>query len=134
MVYPVSYPIVFFDGECGICNHTVQFLMSKDRKQLLRYAPLQGETALARLGLDATQALTTLYFCDEAGVYTRSSAALRIAGHLLAPWSLLSWLRLIPRPIRDFCYDWVAKRRKVLLGEHSTCGLLKAEQRALFLP
>lgn len=134
MVYPVSYPIVFFDGECGICNHTVQFLMAKDRAKSLRYAPLQGETALARLGPAAAKALDTLYFCDQTGTYSRSSAALRIAAYLPAPWSLLSWLRIIPRPLRDFCYNAVAKRRKLLLGEHTTCGLLKPDERALFLP
>ncbi len=134
MVSPVSHPIVFFDGECGICNHTVQFLMAKDRAASLRFAPLQGETALARLGPAAVQALDTLYFCDRTGVYQRSAAALRIAAYLPAPWSWLAWLRIIPRLIRDFCYDAVAKRRKLLMGDHATCGLLGADQRARFLP
>lgn len=134
MVYPRSYPVVFFDGECGICNHTVQFLIKRDRAQRLRFAPLQGETASARLGAEAASRLDTLYFSDEAGTFSRSSAALRIAGYLPWPWALARGFWVIPKFIRDFIYDAVAKRRHLLAGRHATCGLLSAEQRGLFLP
>lgn len=134
MVYPRSHPVVFYDGACGICNHTVQWLMRRDRAGVLRYAPLQGDTARAVLGEAAAQRLDTLYFYDGRQRYDRSTAALQIASYLPWPWSMARWARLIPRPLRDAAYDAVARRRLQLGGEHATCGLLRPEQRGLFLP
>lgn len=134
MVYPKWHPIVFYDGECGICNHTVQFLIRRDRNKCLRYAPLQGETARAVLGAAAAQKLDTLYFFDGSASFDRSTAALHIASFLPWPWAMASWARIVPRFIRDFAYDALAKRRISLGGQHQTCGLLSAEQRGLFLP
>ena len=47
-----NHPILFFDGVCGLCNRFVDFMLRSDSKDLFRYAPLQGETARCRLGLD----------------------------------------------------------------------------------
>ena len=47
-----NHPILFFDGVCGLCNRFVDFMLRSDSKDLFRYAPLQGETARRRLGLD----------------------------------------------------------------------------------
>ena len=48
---PTDAPIVFFDGVCGLCNQAVDFLVSRDRKHGLRFAPLQGETSQRLLNL-----------------------------------------------------------------------------------
>lgn len=45
-----SGPIVFFDGVCNICNHSVNTLLKLDRKGKLRYASLQGELAASLFG------------------------------------------------------------------------------------
>ena len=45
---PTPPRIVLYDGVCGLCDKLVQFLVARDRNRLLRYAPLQGDTA-ARL-------------------------------------------------------------------------------------
>ena len=47
-------PILLFDGECNLCNATVQFIIRHDRKSLFRFASLQGNYGrrlLASLGM-----------------------------------------------------------------------------------
>ena len=45
---------------------------------------------------------------DEAGHHDRSTAILRIAADLSLPWSLLRFLRFVPRSLRDAGYDFLA--------------------------
>jgi len=40
---------------------------------------------------------------------------------------------LVPRPIRDAVYDWVARHRYGWFGKHDTCRLPTPEERAVFL-
>ena len=37
--------VLFFDGECGLCNGVVRILIRLDRTGRLHYAPLQGASA-----------------------------------------------------------------------------------------
>ena len=127
----MSNPIVFYDGDCGMCNGFVQFLLVRDHRQLLRYAPLQGSTAQQLLPPAATQNLDSMAYSEAEMVYYRSTALLRSIGRLGGLWALALVLLLIPTLLRDSIYDFIAKRRK-RFAVH--CHLLSAEQRALFLP
>lgn len=128
-------PIVFFDGVCGLCNRFVRLLVRCDRHRRLHYAPLQGETARALLpALPDDPAHWSVVYVDETGTHTRSDAALRIcarAGGWLRP---LAWLRIVPRPLRDWAYGFIAKRRYRWFGRHDACPLPTAAQRQQMLP
>jgi predicted DCC family thiol-disulfide oxidoreductase YuxK len=128
--------IVLYDGVCGLCDRLVQFLVAKDRDRVLRYAPLQGETA-ARLRAqhaDIPSDLDTMVFIDEGEVYLRSRAAARIARYLPMPWRLVAAVRFVPRFLADFVYGLVAKGRYRVFGKVEACGLPTPEERRLLLP
>lgn len=126
--------IVFFDGVCGLCNHTVNFLLNHDKGGKLRFAPLQGETARKLLREDQRD-LSTLVYRDGGRDWTRSSAVVRILWQLGGAWSLLgSLLWLIPLPLRNLGYRLVAALRYTLFGKRETCRLPTPEERARFLP
>lgn len=63
----------------------------------------------------------TVLFLQNDRLYARSDAALRILGELDAPWSALRVLLLVPRPIRDWVYDLVARKRYRWFGRSETC-------------
>ncbi len=106
---------VLFDGECNLCNGAVEFVRSHDREGRFRFVPL--DAAEARDLITARDAgCDTLHLLDEAGHHDRSAAALRIAAELSFPWSLLRFLKVVPRPVRDACYDFVARRRRRWFG------------------
>ena len=130
---PPPERIVFFDGVCGLCNRFADRLLRWDRKHVLRFAPLQGTTAAARLTDDAGADLTTVVLLDEAGIHTRSEAALRIISHLGGAWRLINVLRIFPRVLRDAVYDWISWHRYGWFGKREVCRVPTAEERGVFL-
>jgi predicted DCC family thiol-disulfide oxidoreductase YuxK len=133
---PTPPRIVLYDGVCGLCDKLVQFLVAKDRARLLRYAPLQGDTA-ARLRAQHPEIpadLDTMVFVDEGKVYLRSRAAARIARYLPWPWRLGAAVRFVPRFLADAVYGLVARSRYRIFGKVDACGLPTPEERQLLLP
>lgn len=124
--------IVFFDGECGVCNRFVQFLLDHDPGHRLHYAPLQGEAAKTRFATPPD--LSSVIFCEEEKIHFRSDAALRAIMTLGGYWSLMRVLLFVPRPLRNFAYDVVAKSRHRIFGTSSQCRLLSPDERRYFLP
>ena len=126
--------IVFFDGVCGLCNHTVNFLMSRDRRGVLKFAPLQGDTAARLVPDKARQDLNSFVFANNERLYYRSGAMARILMRIGGPWRILgAILWLIPWPIRDVGYRIVAALRYKLFGKHESCRLPTSEERSRFL-
>lgn len=114
---------MFFDGVCNLCNGFVQFVVRRDPEGQFRLAALQSEAARERLGTTLVPGATpeTVLLWDDGRLYHRSTAVLRIARRLRAPWPLLAVLRVIPRPIRDWAYDLIARRRYRWFGKHDSC-------------
>jgi predicted DCC family thiol-disulfide oxidoreductase YuxK len=129
--------LVFYDGLCGLCDRWVQFLLRRDPAQRLKFAPLQGETARQRNDLPAE--LRSVAFIVQPGTaqekfFSRSEAALRLLDHVGGLWRLVSWLRIIPRPLRDWGYDLIARRRYRWFGKFESCRVPAPEFRTRFLP
>ncbi|MBL7647361.1 MAG: DUF393 domain-containing protein [Candidatus Hydrogenedentes bacterium] len=128
-------PIIFFDGVCGLCNRFVDLMLRVDSRQVFLFAPIQGETARALLppiGEDPEQ--WSMVYLDERGMHDQSDASLEICRRLGGLWSVLGWLRLIPRLVRDPVYRAIARNRYSLFGKRDTCRVPGAEERARFLP
>ncbi len=128
-------PAVFFDGVCTFCNGTVRFLIARDPKARLRFATLQSEVAkelLANQPVDP-QALDAIVLLENGRCYEESTAALRIARYLRAPWPLLGLFVVVPRPIRDAIYRWVARNRYRWSGKEEHCRVPSPEERGRFL-
>jgi predicted DCC family thiol-disulfide oxidoreductase YuxK len=105
--------IVLFDGVCNLCQGTVGFLLPRDRRGRLRFASLQSDTGrrlLAEHGLDRA-APDSVVLVEDGRAWVKSSAALRIARHLGGAWRLFALFRVVPRPLRDWAYDVIARNR-----------------------
>jgi len=129
-----SPPIVFFDGVCGLCNRSVDLLITLDRRRRLRFAPLQGETAAERLDADVRE-LRSIVLVDSSGEARHSTAIVRILRHIGGIWSVASlMLWLVPRPLRDWGYGVIAANRYRLFGKTEACRMPKPGEQELFLP
>ena len=127
--------VVLFDGVCKLCNGWAKFLIRHDRQRQFRLASVQsaqGQALLSWSGLP-TDHFDTMALIDEAGLHVRSNALLRILARLPQPWRALAGLRLIPRPLRDWCYDRIALNRYRLFGRHEVCLLPSADHAERFL-
>jgi predicted DCC family thiol-disulfide oxidoreductase YuxK len=125
-----SNPIVLYDGVCGLCNRAVQFLLKRDRHDRLRFASLQSDFAaqlLQRHGLD-NQDLDTVYAVLNQGevneaLLAKSDAFLQLAKVIGGVWSITRFGKVIPRPIRNWLYDFVARHRYQVFGKYEVCML-----------
>jgi predicted DCC family thiol-disulfide oxidoreductase YuxK len=133
-------PVLFYDGVCGLCNHTVQFILRHDRKALFRFAPLQSAYAvevLGRHGRDPRD-LDTMYLLLDAGtprerLLSRSDGILAAMDGLGGVWRVLALGRVLPRSWRDRGYGFVARHRYRWFGRYDSCPLPSPEVQARFL-
>ncbi|MEZ4840042.1 MAG: DCC1-like thiol-disulfide oxidoreductase family protein [Flavobacteriaceae bacterium] len=127
--------IILFDGVCNLCNSSVQFIIKRNKKQHFYYASLQSDVAKEILlqHLEKKITLDTIVFVEKGNIYTKSTAALRISKYLDGLWKFAYVLIIIPRPIRDIFYDFVAKKRYVWFGKRESCMMPTDDQKKMFL-
>ena len=129
-----DHPTVFFDGVCGLCNHSVNWLLARDPEHRLRFAPLQGMTAAQTLDAEIRNRLDTIVFVRDGETFTRTAAVSRILMTLGGRWRVLGGLLwIVPSPIRDLGYRIVSRLRYRLFGKHDSCRLPTPHERAVFL-
>ena len=135
-------PILLFDGQCNLCNGAVRFVIERDRRARFRFCALQSAAArrlLAERGVelpqDAGAQFDTMLLIDPRGgrVYDRSGAVLRVCRGLRWPWPVFAALLLIPRPLRDLVYRFVANRRIRWFGRSESCMVPTQALRERFL-
>ncbi len=128
-------PILLFDGVCNLCNGFIQFIIKRDKEAVFRFASLQssvGQTLLKDYHLP-TDSVDTVVLIEDRKSYTRSTVPLRIAKRLGGLWSLLYVFILIPPPIRDFIYNWIAKNRYKWFGKEDQCMIPTPDLKKRFL-
>lgn len=127
--------IILFDGVCNLCNSAVNFVIKRDKKNLIRFAPLQSETAQVLLAKHKmhTKEIKSFIFIKNGKEYTQSTAALKVCRHLSGAWPALYALIIIPPFIRDGIYNWIAKNRYKWFGQKNECMIPTPELQAKFL-
>ncbi|MDQ8186396.1 DCC1-like thiol-disulfide oxidoreductase family protein [Pelagicoccus sp. SDUM812002] len=130
---PLTKNVVFFDGLCGFCNKSVDFLLKVDDRKELLFSPIQGEVAKQILPEERRKNVDTITFFDGQELYYRTTALLRIAKVLGGIWLVFYPLVIIPADWRDIAYDWFAKRRHRFFGKRESCRLPTPDERARFL-
>ena len=128
-------PIILFDGVCNFCNRTVNIILKYDQDAHFQFAPSQstaGINLLQRFKLDQ-KASASVILIDNEKVYTKTDAVLQIANHLKGWPRLFMGLKYVPKFLRDFGYDLVAKNRYTLFGKRETCRIPDASIRHRFL-
>jgi predicted DCC family thiol-disulfide oxidoreductase YuxK len=131
--------ILFYDGRCGLCHRSVQFVVRHDRDgTAFRFAPMQGPTfgamvpAASRKGLPDSMVVLTL----EGRLLLKSDAWLHIMWRMGGVWKLLGGVcHVFPRVLRDWVYDLVAAVRFRLFGRRNgLCPVIPPALRIRFLP
>ncbi|MEO6600828.1 MAG: DCC1-like thiol-disulfide oxidoreductase family protein [Polyangiaceae bacterium] len=129
-------PVLLYDGGCGVCSESVQWILGHERQQGLRFLPLEaplGGELRELAGIDA--ALDSVLWVElRNGVVhadVRSEALLRVLAYVGGPWGLLTVLRFVPRFIRDVGYRAFAKIRYRIRDR--SCLVPTLEQRRRFL-
>lgn len=128
--------IILFDGECNFCDQSVQFIIKRDPEGYYKFASLQsvaGQKILKEYSLPDN--IDSFILIDNNQYYFKSSAALRVCKNLNLNglWKLFYLLLIVPRPIRDFFYEIIAKNRYKWFEKKEICMLPTPDIRKRFL-
>jgi predicted DCC family thiol-disulfide oxidoreductase YuxK len=134
-----SPEILYYDGQCGLCHRGVKFVLKHDRSgTAFRFAPLQGVTFQARVPVGPRDALPDTMAVQTASgsLLIRTDAFVHILRRLGGGWRILAaTLAIIPRPLRDLAYNFVARTRHYIFGQpDGLCPVVSASLRARFDP
>lgn len=128
-------PMIVFDGVCVFCSGFVRTVLRLDRKARFRFTTAQsplGEALFRRYGLPTDNYETNLALVGGLP-FTRLDSFVAVMSELGWPWRAARLLLLLPRPLRDWLYDRVAKNRYALFGRKDSCDIPPAELRGRFI-
>ena len=127
--------IVFFDDICVLCSWAVRFIFKHDTDKKFYFASFQSDafTQIKHKVPGGEVFPSSVVYYSRGKIYNRSTAALRIAGQLRFPVSIFFPLLIIPRFIRDWVYDIVAKNRYRWFGKRESCYLPDADMKVRYL-
>ena len=116
--------VILFDGECAFCEGAVRFIATRDDGCFQFGASQSPQAARLLTAHGVTRESTrSIILIEDGQLYLRSTASLRIAGQLTAPWRWVTVLLGIPRPVRDAAYNLVAAVRRRIAGVSNACDV-----------
>lgn len=127
--------VLVFDGVCNLCDGGVNFLIGRDKHARIRFAAAQsvpGQELLKHFEMPIDE-FDTMVYVEQGASYVKSTAALRVALQLPFPWPMLGVGLVLPRFLRDWVYDRVAKNRFRMFGIKDHCMVPTDDVRARFL-
>jgi predicted DCC family thiol-disulfide oxidoreductase YuxK len=119
-------PVLYFDGNCNLCNTWLNILHRFDKKNFIRYVSLQseiGEKVLRQLQL-ASEFSDTVIFEKEGVFYFRSEAVLECLKSLGGCWETVNMMRIFPLKLRDGLYNFIARNRYKWFGRTDRCEMV----------
>ncbi|MBX3272365.1 MAG: DUF393 domain-containing protein [Sandaracinaceae bacterium] len=126
---------LLFDAECVVCSAWVHFVLKWDARATLRIGAVQSEAGRALLeyaGLDPDD-VDTMLLVERGVPWAKSDAFLRACRYFRYPMRLARIAYVLPRFLRDWLYDRVAKNRYTLFGKKELCLIPDPSARARFL-
>ncbi len=130
-----DHPIILYDGVCNLCNASVQFIIKRDPHAKFRFTSLQselGKNLIRQAGLESMK-LDSVVLLYKNKVYTQSDAALRITKMLTGLWPIFYLMIIIPKPVRNYFYNLIARNRYRWFGRKNECMLPAPELKHRFL-
>ena len=122
--------VIIFDGMCGLCNKSIDILIWLDTNKKFKYTSLQGEFVKT---LNVVPDLDSIIFYEDGTFYYKSTAILHILRSLGGLWVFTNVFYIIPKVLRDFIYDMIAKYRYNIFGKMDSCRMPKAGEQELFI-
>jgi 2-polyprenyl-6-methoxyphenol hydroxylase-like FAD-dependent oxidoreductase/predicted DCC family thiol-disulfide oxidoreductase YuxK len=118
-----GHSLIVFDGDCVLCSRQAQFVLRHDHEKRFRLTTAQGQLGqdiYRQLGL-STSSFETMLLVENGRALMHSDAVIAIAAGLGWPWRAALLAKIIPRPLRDGLYRFVARNRYRWFGRRDTC-------------
>lgn len=133
---PDNKKIILFDGVCNLCNSSVQFIIRHDTKDVFRFVAIQsekGQEIIKYIGVDLYKVDSIILYIPKVAYYIKADAALAITHDLNWCFSILYYLKFVPKFIKNVIYDLIAKNRYKWYGKKESCMIPTPEIAIKFL-
>ena len=127
--------ILLFDGECNLCNSTVQFVIERDKKAKVKFTSLQSDEGkkIMEANKIPIHYIDSIIYFENGKVFYKSTAALKMFRNLDGLWKLTYAFIIVPTFIRNIVYDFIAKNRTKWFGKTESCWVMTNELSDRFL-
>ena len=127
-------PILLYDGDCGFCNKAILFFLKKEKNNKMYFASLQSEVGLLlKNHFELDSKIDSMILINDYSAHIKSCAALRLTLYMKGLWPLLIIFVVIPPFIRNYFYDYIAKKRKTLANSVIACEIINEKTKTRFL-
>jgi len=113
--------IILFDGECNLCNFSVQFIVKRDAKGYFHFTSQSSKMGKKLMEKHQLEEIDSLILVSKGEVYLYSDAIIEIAKHLDGWYHFLAFFRFLPKRFRDRVYRFIANYRYRIFGRKSSC-------------
>ncbi len=127
--------VILFDGLCNMCVWSIQFIISRDKKDIFRFASIQsdiGKKLIINHSIDVKNN-DSIILIQDGNIKYRSSAVLCVLNYLSTIWKILIIFYIIPSPVRDVLYRIIASTRYLFFGKRDKCMIPNAAINSKFL-
>ena len=126
--------MLVYDGECGFCARSVQFILRHEQRHDLLFVPRDSELGKDLRRQFHLEAVESMLWIADGKAAIESDATLNAAKYVGGVWAMLGAIGLlVPAFLRNPVYRFVARNRKRLSSSASACLLPTPDQRARFL-
>jgi predicted DCC family thiol-disulfide oxidoreductase YuxK len=115
--------IIIFDGVCNLCNSSINFIIKRDKAKKFFFTPIQSDKAkelMSKYHFN-TQEINTLILIKDEKCFSKSDAVIEITKELSSYWYIFSYLKILPKSMRDYLYDVLSSNRYKLFGKKNVC-------------
>jgi predicted DCC family thiol-disulfide oxidoreductase YuxK len=115
--------VLFFDGVCGMCTRSRNFLVRLDRTGDLETVPFQHAGSAERLGIPQARLSESVWWLDSSGDVYGAAEACNAALSAALGTRLPLVVYRIPgiRSVQEAVYRWVAAHRYSFPGTTPYC-------------
>ena len=110
-----------FDGQCGFCTRSANWVRRLDRRHRVALRPYQGHGVLTGTGLTADEAAGAVWWLGADGRRARAAEAVGAALSAALGTRLPLGLYRVTRPVQELVYAWVSANRHRLPGVTPYC-------------
>lgn len=116
--------IIYYDGVCNLCSSSVRFILMIDKNEIFDFKPLQQADLNEELRSQIPRNIDSIILLNGENVLVKSDAIIKIFEKLGGFWYYLSYLKYLPKSIRDKIYDFIAENRYKLFGKKDSCEII----------
>ena len=124
--------IIFYDAYCALCDKSITWILENDNENKFQFCHFKSDFAKSSLKnnfkTDSVSVLT-----NEGEIVSKSDATIFILDTLKKYRGFNIILKIIPKKLRDFFYDIIAKNRYKWFGKFDYCKVPSSKWKEKFI-